>query len=216
MVYLVPVCLDAQTSKHRAPDSSDITKDSSGLFTNSNVPSPDSHNLSAGSDTLSAGSASLSADSNTLSTGSANPSTDSYKKDEEFEIFLLLFGSIAIGIMLMCIGFGAVVAVVAFMVLAGFISLGIITTSVYIGLRKRSVSKGANAFIMICTSLFGIISGGISTWALNTVYSWTSAGPAIATGVVAGLLGGLILGLFITRILTILINFTDKKLNIIT
>ncbi|HTE25593.1 hypothetical protein [Flavitalea sp.] len=99
-------------------------------------------------------------------------------------------------------------------IIAGFVSIGIITTSVYIGLRKRSVSKGVNAFIMTCTSLFGIISGGISTLVLNKIYTWTTTGPAIATGIVAGLLGGLILGLFINRMFALLINFTDKKFGI--
>lgn len=107
-----------------------------------------------------------------------------------------------------------VLPMIAALILLGFISLGIVSTSVLVGLWKRSFTKGFKVFILLFSCFGGIVTGGFTFGAFNLILHWTKTSVAILCGSATGAVCGLIFGYFAFYIIRKLIVFLMQKLDV--
>ncbi len=132
---------------------------------------------------------------------------------DDLSLMQLFFVLVFIGVILLGIGVGIVVAVLALLILFGLVSFGIVSTSVIVGLNKKSFEKGFKTFIVLGSTIGGLLVGGTSFWLFNKVVHWWSIQTAILTGSIAGLLGGLGFGFIAFYVLQKLTTYLKLKLN---
>lgn len=114
--------------------------------------------------------------------------------DEGMDIFLLVIGAIFVSGMIGAAIIGAMAAALVLFFLFGMLSIGVLSTSVFIGLYRRSLASGFKSFLML---LFGfscaVIGGGGMFLVDATIGLPGSSALVISLGAGSGLLGGLIL-----------------------
>jgi hypothetical protein len=114
--------------------------------------------------------------------------------DEEMEVFLLVIAAIFVSGMIGAAIIGATAAALILFFLFGLLSIGVFSTSVLIGLYKRSFASGFKSFLML---LFGFSCSAIGAggmFLIDAAFDLPGS-PALITSIGAGsgLLGGLIL-----------------------
>lgn len=101
-------------------------------------------------------------------------------------LFLVILIAIAISIVA-----GLIIAAILFAILAVCISAGILATSVFIGLYRRSFSSGFKAWFIITSCIAGMVVMAILLLACH----WLSNSWTITTTMFAGGVSGLVVGL---------------------
>jgi hypothetical protein len=132
--------------------------------------------------------------------------------DEEFNLFL--FAILILGMIFMCISIliALLIALVCLFAIFGFILVGALSTSIIVGINKKSFTKGFKTFVTVfSTFAFGLIGIG-SFWFLNKWLNWWSETKAITIGLSIGLISGLITGLIIAFIIKKMSTFIKAKL----
>lgn len=155
-------------------------------------------------------------DTTTLDT--AFSSTDAYIRsveDEQFAIFLLLLGTAGVCFM---VGF-FLVGVLVFLILLGIVVLciaaGVISTSVFIGWYKRSLTSGFKSFIIIVASLIGIVSGILGLGLISYLFKLEFDRSTISiAGSICGLITGALLGLVVFKVLRISFRYLKNRLQL--
>lgn len=113
--------------------------------------------------------------------------------DDEFNLFLAVFGMIAVSVM-------AGVAILTVFILGGaltcvgaLIAVGALSVSVGVAIYRRSYTSGIKTALFICSAFIGTISGTLIAWMARKVFQLQIANSsAIITGATAGLIGGCI------------------------
>jgi hypothetical protein len=100
------------------------------------------------------------------------------------------------------------------LILFGLISLGILSTSIIIGINKKSFVKGFRYFIIISSTVFASLIFGTGFWILNRIQHWWAAKVAIISGGTIGLLSGLIFGFLLIYVLRWFSNYFKARFNI--
>ncbi len=132
--------------------------------------------------------------------------------DEEFNLFL--FAILILGIIFICISLliALIIAILCLFAIFGFILVGALSTSVILGINKKSFTTGFKTFVTVfSTFAFGIIGIG-SFWFLNKLLHWWSETKAITIGLTIGLISGLITGLTMAFIIKKLSTYLKSKL----
>lgn len=132
--------------------------------------------------------------------------------DEEFNLFL--FAILILGIIFICISvlITLLIAILCLFAIFGFILVGALSTSVIVGINKKSFTTGFKTFVTVfATFAFGIIGIG-SFWFLNKLLHWWSETKTIIIGLSFGLISGLITGLTMAFIIKKLSTFLKAKL----
>ena len=132
--------------------------------------------------------------------------------DEEFNLFL--FAILILGIIFICISIliALIIAILCLFAIFGFILVGALSTSVIVGINKKSFTSGFKAFVTVfSTFAFGLIGIG-SFWILNKLLHWWSETKAIIIGLSIGLLSGLIAGFLLAYLINKLSTFLKSKL----
>lgn len=110
----------------------------------------------------------------------------------------LLIGAVIMAVgFLILIGVGVVLAALVFGFVAILVSVGVLSTSVIVGLNKRSFTKGFKTFIYLLPSSFGLLLGSLGLALLNMVTHWFSTGVATLIGAASGLTAGLCIGILL-------------------
>lgn len=110
---------------------------------------------------------------------------------------------IVIAVLLLLIGVGIAVGLVACGLAALFIATGVISTSVIVGIRNGRAADGIRFFFLLCGVLAGVPAGAVCAWLMHGFY--LSAGDdskIFVCGGLAGGIAGILLGLgldFISR-----------------
>jgi hypothetical protein len=134
-------------------------------------------------------------------------------EDDEFNIFLLVFAIGVIGAIIGAVIIGAFAAVLFLLLLFVFVTMGIISASVIVGLYKKSFESGFKSFIMILSAVTGVILGAGAFWAINKIFR---LGISDVTTIIAGSLGGLIAGFIISyaslKLIRVLISIFKRKM----
>jgi hypothetical protein len=110
----------------------------------------------------------------------------------------LLIGAVIMAMgFLVLIGVGIVLAALVFGFVAVLVSAGVLSTSVIVGLNKRSFTKGFKTFIYLLPSSFGLLLGALCLALLNMITHWFSTGIATLIGAASGLTAGLCIGVLV-------------------
>jgi hypothetical protein len=116
--------------------------------------------------------------------------------------FFLIFGLMFIVVF---VGVGITLTAATLFLIFGFISAGILSTSVLIALNRKSFSKGFRSFVALTTTLSGLIIGSVVFWILNLITHWWDYKIALLTGSISGLTAGILVGFlvfYVTRKIT--------------
>lgn len=140
-----------------------------------------------------------------LSTSSWESGT---KTDDEFGIFLLL-----ILLVLICgsSGAGAVLITTIILILFGCVVVGILSSSIVIGLYNRSFSKGFKSFVIGVPAVLGLFGGAGIFWIVNLFMHWWSDWTAVISGAIVGGVSGAVLGFFAFFIIQKLSQFFIRR-----
>jgi Flp pilus assembly protein protease CpaA len=137
------------------------------------------------------------------------------RDDEEFNLFL--FAILVLGIIFICISvlIAVLIALLSLLIIFGFIAVGALSTSVLVGINKKSFTAGFRTFtIIFSTFSFGVIGTG-AFWFFNRIVHWWSQSEAIIIGLSVGLASGFIAGIsvafLIKKLSTLLKNKLEKK-----
>lgn len=108
-----------------------------------------------------------------------------------------------IGLIIACIliGVGVVIGLAALFILFVLVSLGVISTSVYVGLYQRSFQKGFKVLILLTTTLSAMAVGMTGLVVVNHIQHWFSPITALGIGAVSGVAAGILLGLLIHAVI---------------
>jgi len=141
--------------------------------------------------------------------------TNSTADDDDFAPGLL-FGVIIIGgIVAGAAIVGCIAAALLMVFIAILISAGIFSASVLAGFYKRSVSAGFKTFIILISTLGGIVIGSAGLYVVKKIFSLhMSSQNAFLFGGGGGLLGGLLMGWIIYKMVIVLFGFLKKKLQL--
>ncbi len=142
--------------------------------------------------------------------------SDEYKYVEEEGAApgLFLMALFMFALIFMLIGVGIVMAAVALFLFTGLVLLGVVSTSLLIGLKERSVAKGFQVFVILSTTLGGIAAGGLGIFVLNSVLHWWSPTPALVYGMAGGLIAGLLLGYGLAHLIHRVLAMLQRRLRI--
>ncbi len=113
-------------------------------------------------------------------------------------LFLFLFGLIIVGIL---IGIGIAIGIAILLVLFMLFSLGLISTSAFIGLYQRSFQTGFKALVLLTTTISATIVGMLGFLAVNHFQHWFTAITALGIGSVSGFVAGALLGFLVHAVI---------------
>jgi hypothetical protein len=145
---------------------------------------------------------------NSSAVSDKNYTTNEVEEDPSFSLFLLI---LIMAFMSTLIGIGAALTVLAFLILFAFISFGIVSVSLMIGIAKKSVQKGFESLVLIGSSLLGMGLGILTLIFTNNLLQ-LGFYMAIGIGALIGLIGGFLLGLVSISIIQRLAGLLKKKL----
>jgi len=142
-----------------------------------------------------------------------NDNTDT---SDDFSPGMAFFALVGFCLILISIGAGIVITITVLFMLFGFVSVGIISASVFVGLKKKSLTKGFKTFLVLSVSIIGSIIGFVALFLINKLFHFHLTGPTILImGSLSGLIGGIILGLVAFAVFLRLINYFKDKLQLV-
>ena len=139
-----------------------------------------------------------------------------YDESDDFSPGLFFFAMIGFVFILVCVGAGIVLTVLGLLIIFGLVSFGILSTSIIVGLNKKSFAKGFKTFIVLASTIGGLLFFGVGFWLLNKIVHWWTTQTAIITGATSGLIAGFAFGLLAYYILQRLTTYFKQKLNLTT
>ncbi len=143
---------------------------------------------------------------------SADEEKNDVEMEDDFAPGLAVFALIGIAFMFFCVGAGIVLTILALFILFALVTMGILSTSIIIGIHKKSFAKGFNAFVVLSSAVggIGLVSAGF--WLLNKLFASVSAEVALMSGAALGLLAGVVFGFFACFLIQRLTTFFKQKL----
>ena len=109
-------------------------------------------------------------------------------------IITLIFFIVA----LVIIGVGIAVGLVACLLAAVLLGLGVLSTSFLVGFLTRSRAEGIRAFLLQAGVLIGTPAGAAGAWLGLSLFTGATGGwPAVVCGALAGAIAGIVLALLL-------------------
>jgi hypothetical protein len=139
-----------------------------------------------------------------------------YDASDDFSPGLFFFAMIGFAFILICVGAGIVLTVFGLFILFGLVSFGILSTSIIVGLNKKSFAKGFKTFIVLASTFGGLFFCGVGFWLINKIFLWWTTQTAIITGTASGLIAGFTFGLLAYYILQRMTTYFKQNLNLNT
>ncbi len=125
---------------------------------------------------------------------------------------LFIFAVLMFIFILVCIGVGIVVATLILLLLFGVIAIGLISSSILVGLYNKSFLKGFKIFI-IGGSTMGCTILGIGSFIIyNKIVHYWSLQTSVFVGILSGSIAGFLLGIIIFYTVRKLTGFFYSKL----
>ena len=147
-------------------------------------------------------------------TDSTNISKDNFR-DDDFSPGLLFFALVAVILVFVCIGMGVAVVVIGLLIVFAFVSLGLLSTSVIIGLNKKSFTAGFKTFLTLSISLCGLGIGIGILYLFNKIFQLHFTNISIMSiGAIGGLLSGILLAQLVYIIIKRLTIYFKQRLNL--
>jgi hypothetical protein len=123
----------------------------------------------------------------------------------EFGLLCLLMSFVGAGVIFILAGLVVIMALVAF---------GLLSSSLLVGLHKRSLTTGINLFIMTLAIVCGLAMGGPGLWMINSYTNWLTSDMALISGLFCGLIAGILLGLITCNLLHRFVQYVKLRLNV--
>jgi len=136
--------------------------------------------------------------------------TDQFAGTDDFSPMQLFFVLILLAVVLLGIG----LTILILFILFGLVSVGILSTSIIVGLNKKSFTKGFKTFILLATTIAGFLIGGLTFLLIHKINHWWTLKTSIISGTISGLLGGFVFGLLLFYILRRLTTYFKQKLKL--
>ena len=133
---------------------------------------------------------------------------------DDFSSGLFFFAMIGFIFIMVFVGAGIALTLLGLSIVFGLISFGILSTSIIVGLNKKSFAKGFKTFIILESTIGGLLFCSAGFWLLNRIVHWWTGQTAILTGVTCGLIAGLVFGLLVNYVLQRVTNYFKTKLNL--
>jgi hypothetical protein len=135
-----------------------------------------------------------------------------YAEDDDFDLFLLLFGITVVSFTLGVAATGALVATLILLCIAALAAAGVVSTSIIVGMYRRSFAAGFSTFLFIICSIGGMIAGAGSFWLAATLFKLNvSHSTALTAGIVSGFLAGILLAFALVKIARGITSYYKKK-----
>ncbi|MBS1664682.1 MAG: hypothetical protein JST68_26795 [Bacteroidetes bacterium] len=142
-----------------------------------------------------------------------DPSTPQ-SDDAEFNVFLFTLLLVFIAIIVGAIIAGALLAIISLFALLALVSAGVLSTSILVGLYRKSLAAGFKTAIVLTCSLGSAFLGTIIFWLINRIFQIHLNPPTAALiGAFSGLLGGILLGLILNSIIRLFLKYCRQKLS---
>ena len=139
----------------------------------------------------------------------------SYQQDEAMDLFLLIIGGLFMAAMLGSAIIGAFLAAFAILLFFSITTLGLVSTSVAIGLYKRSFTAGFKSFFLILFGITAAVLGAVCILLFNLFIPLPiPSAYLLPIGFFGGLAGGLLLGKFLFYLVKELIAAFAHRLKI--
>jgi hypothetical protein len=134
-------------------------------------------------------------------------------EDEKFNLFLFSLAFMFVCALMGAAIIGALTAILILSLIFGLVTMGIISTSVVVGIYKRSIGAGFATFMYFafCISCMAISTGGLFLVKFFVTIPYTNF-TLLLTGLGSGLLAGLILGFCTYKLLQLSAQTILKKL----
>jgi hypothetical protein len=123
-------------------------------------------------------------------------------------LILLLVSLTAAGIV---IGIGAVIGLIVCVLAAILIGLGVISSSVAVGLFSKRLSSGLRAFLIQCTVIASLVTGTGCGLLLHLFFGRASLTEATLCGALGGVAAGLLIAASVDFVLCRLNRWTQEK-----
>jgi len=147
-----------------------------------------------------------------LAAAPLRPANTIPEPDDEFNLFLLTFAIAFCSAIIGATIVGAFAAAIVFLFLFAMASAGILSTSILIGIYRRSIAAGFRAFLIILCGIGGILIGTPGFWLVNRIFDLPLTNLTSAViGAAGGLIGGIILGIIIFKPIRLLSTFLYQK-----
>ena len=133
--------------------------------------------------------------------------------EEGFHSFLIIYAVVFIGIVFAAILVGAAIMVGFLVVLFALVSAGVLSTSILVGMHRRSAAAGFRTLLVIVCGLAGLFTGAVGLWLVGNIFTlnW-KAQTALLTGALGGLVGGMVLGLVLFFIFNSFFRYCKRRL----
>lgn len=111
---------------------------------------------------------------------------------------MFLFGMVFLTVALVLIGIGVAVGLVACAASGALLSLGVLSSSVFTGVRSGRPSVGIRAFLLQCGVLAGAPAGAVCAWLARSLFESDSSGwPVLLYGAIGAAAGGVVVALLL-------------------
>jgi MFS family permease len=127
---------------------------------------------------------------------------------------MALFGLIFLFVMLVLIGIGIALGLVASIIAALLVGIGVLSSSVVVGVLARRMSAGVRAFLLQCAVLLSIPAGVLCAWIAHWIFSAPASVWLISLyGVLGGAVAGVIIALLLDFIFRRLRRWASAKMS---
>lgn len=133
-------------------------------------------------------------------------------EDGEFNVFLLTFAAFFICLMIGAAIVGAVAATLFLLLLFALIGFGMVSSSIAVGLYKRSASAAFKTFLLLVFGAGCAVPGtGLSLIAHHLYPLHLSLKTALPAGFVAGAFGGIIMALSLFTVVQTIVRTVFRR-----
>ena len=117
---------------------------------------------------------------------------------------------------LILIGVGIVIGLLAAGLAAALLGVGVVSTSVFVALFRRSSLAGIRAFLLQCGLLAGIPAGVLCAWLARSVIDTYDAGWLVFVyGALGGAISGVVIALLVDAVVRRLHAWAAAKLPLV-
>jgi hypothetical protein len=127
---------------------------------------------------------------------------------------MAFFGLIFLFVVLVLIGIGIAIGLVTCVIAALLVAVGMLSSSVVVGLLARRTSAGVRAFLLQLALLLGVPSGVLCAWLAHWIFSAPASVWLISLyGAVGGAVAGVVLALLLDFIFRRLHRWASAKIS---
>jgi hypothetical protein len=139
---------------------------------------------------------------------------EGYSQEYDGSPGLFIFMVLMLIFIMICIGIGIVVAILILLLLFGIIAVGLISSSVLVGLYNKSFLKGFRIFIIGSSTIGCLILGTACFIIYNKIVHYWTLQTSIFVGALSGSIAGFLLGIILFYVTQKLIRFFYSKLKV--